>query len=36
MSQRSPASLLRRYWIFAGAAFVLAALTVIGQWAFGG
>jgi hypothetical protein len=35
MSERSQASLLRRYWWFAGAALVFGVVTVIGQFALG-
>ncbi len=35
MSQRPQTNLLRRYWLFAGAAFVVAAATLIGQFALG-
>jgi hypothetical protein len=32
MSERSHASLLRRYWWFAGAAFLFGVVTLIGQF----
>jgi hypothetical protein len=36
MSHKPDVNLLRRYWLFAGGAFVIAAATFIGQWASGG
>jgi len=35
MSERQQTNLLRRYWLFAGAAFVLGGATLIAQLAFG-
>jgi hypothetical protein len=36
MPQRPQVDLLRRYWLFAGAAFALAAATMIARWVVGG
>ncbi len=35
MSQKPHANLLRRYWLFAGVAFVLGGLTVLAPLLFG-
>jgi hypothetical protein len=35
LSEKRQSNPMRMYWVFAGAAFVLAAVTMLTQWAFG-